>query len=190
MKNKIVETPSLIKAENNKQILLCNTNRKLDDYLNTIKYRKNGKYIKIPNYLIDKTGRVHNLNNKDITDKFLTGYHEDNASVIVVCLENRGWLTRRSKDGLYVDWLGDIYSNKVFEKKWRGKRFWDIYTKEQTDSTTALIDKLCKVNDISREFIGHNVLIDGIENFNGVVNRSNYNEYWTDLSPSFKFDEL
>lgn len=99
MKNKIVETPSLIKVENNKQILLCNTNRKLDDYLNTIKYRKNGKYTKIPNYLIDKTGRVHNLNNKDITDKFLTGYHEDNTSVIVVCLENRGWLTRRSKDG-------------------------------------------------------------------------------------------
>ena len=51
MKNKIVEIPSLIKAENNKQILLCNTNRKLDDYLTSIKYRRNGKYNKIPNYL-------------------------------------------------------------------------------------------------------------------------------------------
>ena len=99
------------------------------------------KYLTI---LIEKSGVVHNLNKQDITDMYLTGYHKDNVSVIVICLENRGWLTRRSKDGLYVDWLGDIYSSKVFEKKWRGKQFWDIYTKEQTESTNVLIDKLCE----------------------------------------------
>jgi|TARA_R110000744_G_scaffold236156_2_gene353783 hypothetical protein len=190
MKKNIVGIPSPIKAENNKQILLCNTNRKLDDYLTSIKCRKDGKYSKIPNYLIEKSGVVHKLNTEDVTDVYLTGYHKENVSVIVICLENRGWLTRRTKDGMYVDWLGDIYSNKVFEKKWRGKQFWDIYTKEQTESTNTLIGELCKANDIPREFVGHNVLIEGVENFNGVVSRSNYNEYWTDLSPSFKFELL
>ena len=60
----------------------------------------------------------------------------------------------------------------------------------QTESTNTLIGELCKANDIPREFVGHNVLIEGVENFNGVVSRSNYNEYWTDLSPSFKFELL
>ena len=50
MKKNIVGIPSPIKAENNKQILLCNTNRKLDDYLTSIKCRKDGKYSKIPNF--------------------------------------------------------------------------------------------------------------------------------------------
>ena len=39
-------------------------------------------------------------------------------------------------------------------------------------------------------FIGHNVLVDGVENFKGIVSRSNYNEYWTDINPSFNFELL
>jgi hypothetical protein len=38
--------------------------------------------------------------------------------------------------------------------------------------------------------VGHNVKIDGIVNFYGITTRSNYNEYWTDLSPSFDFKKL
>ena len=50
--------------------------------------------------------------------------------------------------------------------------------------------KICKEHNIPNEFIGHNVLVDGIEHFEGVVSRSNYNEYWTDINPSFKFELL
>jgi len=110
--------------------------------------------------------------------------------VVIVCLENRGWLTRRSTDGKYVDWLGDIYNNKVFSKKWRNKLFWDRYTDTQIEVTKKLIDKICKNSEIPNEFIGHNVLVDGVENFKGIVSRSNYNEYWTDINPSFNFEIL
>jgi hypothetical protein len=56
--------------------------------------------------------------------------------------------------------------------------------------TKKLIDKVCKNNKIPNEFIGHNVLVDGIENFKGIVSRSNYNEHWTDINPSFNFEIL
>ena len=154
-------------------------------------YRRNGKYEKIPNYIIDKSGEIYEMGTDDATSLYLTGYHNDyEDGVVVISLENNGWLRRRTSDGKYVNWLGDIYNNKVFEKKWRNKLFWDEYTDKQMKSTTKLVEKICKEYDIPNEFIGHNVLVDGIEHFEGVVSRSNYNEYWMDINPSFKFELL
>ena len=171
-----------------KQILLCNTNRNSQDFLNSLKFRLNGNYKKIPNYLIEKSGKIHNLNNQDVTSHYLDGY--THKGVVIICLENLGWLKRRSQDGKFVDWLGDIYTNKVHEKKWRGKYFWDIYSNKQMESTLKLVKDICKKQNIPQDFIGHNVLVDGIENFKGIVSRSNYNEYWTDINPSFNFELL
>jgi len=177
-----------IKEGKANQILLCNTNRNSKDYIKSLEIRDNGNYQKKPNYLIDKKGKIHQLNSIDVSEEYLYEYRKD--GVIVVCLENRGWLSRRSSDGLYVDWLGDIYNNKVFSKKWRNKLFWDKYNDKQIEMTKKLIKEICNKNGIRNEFIGHNVLVDGVENFKGVVTRSNYNEYWTDINPSFNFEIL
>ena len=106
-----------IKEDRYKQIVLCNTNRQSQDFLKGIEVRKDGNYTKIPNYLIEKNGKIHHLTQDDVTTHFLTGYHKDKDKVIIVCLENLGWLKRRSDDGKYINWLGDIYNNKVYEKK-------------------------------------------------------------------------
>jgi hypothetical protein len=58
------------------------------------------------------------------------------------------------------------------------------------ESTLKLVKDICKKQNIPQDFIGHNVLVDGIENFKGIVSRSNYNEYWTDINPSFNFELL
>jgi len=142
---KKIKTHSNTKVES-KQILLCNTNRNSKDFLNSIKFRLNGNYKKVPNYLIEKSGKINNLNKEDVTPYFLDGY--TNKGVVVVCLENVGWLKRRSVDGKFVDWLGDIYNNKVHEKKWRGKHFWDIYTNKQMESTLKLVKDICKKQNI------------------------------------------
>ena len=177
--------------EGKKQVLLCNTGRNFKDYMKGIAYRRNGKYEKTPNYIVDKNGKVYEMGDEDVTNLYLTGYHNDyDDGVVVISLENDGWLRRRSSDGKYVNWLGDIYNNKVFEKKWRNKLFWDEYTEKQMKATKKLVEKICKEYDILNEFIGHNVLVDGVEHFEGVVSRSNYNEYWTDINPSFKFELL
>ena len=177
-----------IKEDKINQILLCNTHRDIKNYLKGLKLRNNGNYEQIPNYVIDKKGKVHRLNKDDASLHYLSGYRKE--GVIVVCLENRGWLRRRSSDGKYVDWLGDIYKSDVFSKKWRNKLYWDKYTDKQIEVTKKVIKEICKKNNIPNEFIGHNVLVDGIENFKGVVSRSNYNEYWTDINPSFNFEIL
>lgn len=180
--------PTSNTADENKQILLCSTKRSRKDFFNTIKFRHNGEYKKIPNYFIEKNGKVHHLNENDVTPYYLSGYRKE--GVTVICLENRGWLKRRSNDGKFVDWLGDIYNSKVHEKKWRGKLFWDEYSDKHMKATIKLIKEVCHKNKIPNNFIGHNVLVEGIENFKGIVSRSNYNEYWTDVNPSFNFELL
>lgn len=187
---KPVKQPLNIKDGRYKQIVLCNTNRQTPDFLKGIEVRKDGNYTKIPNYLIEKNGKIHHLTDDNVTSHFLTGYHKDKDKVIVICLENLGWLKRRSDDGKYINWLGDIYNNKVYEKKWRGRLFWDIYSKKQFEKVIELTKNLCKEYNIPFEFIGHNVIVEGVENFNGIVCRSNYNEYWRDVNPSFNFELL
>lgn len=48
---------------------------------------------------------------------------------------------------------------------------------------------MCHENDIPPTCIGHNVKVDGIERFEGIVTRSNYTTDSTDLSPAFDFED-
>jgi N-acetyl-anhydromuramyl-L-alanine amidase AmpD len=105
-------------------------------------------------------------------------------------LENRGWLKRRSKDGEYVDWLGDIYDKRPLEKKWRGMYYWDPYSDKQMEKTSKVVKELCEQYLLPVNFIGHNTLVGGIEKFKGITTKSNYNEFWRDLNPSFNFEIL
>jgi hypothetical protein len=43
---------------------------------------------------------------------------------------------------------------------------------------------------IKMNFVGHNVQVNDIMYFEGLVSRSNYNNFWTDVSPAFDFDKL
>ena len=44
--------------ENKTQIILTHTSRDINQYLMSLKYRFNSKYDKIPNYIIDKEGKI------------------------------------------------------------------------------------------------------------------------------------
>ena len=54
----------------------------------------------------------------------------------------------------------------------------------------SLLTDLCNDLSIDKNFIGHNVRVEGVEKFKGIVTRSNYSEYFTDLSPAFNFDKI
>ncbi len=53
---------------------------------------------------------------------------------------------------------------------------------------------LCK--DLSNRFniqlkcIGHNTKVKGVESFLGIITRSNFDEFATDLSPAFDFEKF
>jgi N-acetyl-anhydromuramyl-L-alanine amidase AmpD len=188
----IIKYGKFKKFEKNKkkrQIILCHSFRRSEEYLASIQYRVNGDYDKIPNYFITKDGKILNL----ISDDSYSNFFDDkdiNRNSILICLENYGWLTKLPLNINYTNWIGDIYVKDAVSKRWRGKDFWDRYTDEQYTSLVNLVKKLTKKFSIKNKFIGHNTKVDGVKVFNGIVCRSNYHNRFTDLSPAFDFENF
>ena len=174
--------------KNKKQIILTHTSRDGAEYVTSLKTRHNGKYMKVPHYLIRKDGRVFQLLDPEMYSDYLKDY-KNQKQTIVITLENLGWLKKNPLNASYINWIGNIYSEGVYERKWRGHFFWDPYTDSQMDSLQQLCVDLCERFEIPKTCIGHNVKVDGIERFEGIVTRSNYTTDSTDLSPAFDFDE-
>ena len=178
------------KFEKNKkknQIILCDSFRSSLPYLEGLKNRLNGRYDRIPNYFITKEGKILNL----ISDDSYSNYFDNpeiNIHSIIICLENLGWVKKIPLSTKYYNWIDDIYLGEVYEKKWRGHIFWDRYSEEQIESLINLCKKLLKKFSIKNKFIGHNTKVDGVQIFNGIVCKSNYNTRYVDPNPSFNFE--
>ena len=127
---------------------------------------------------------------KQLNDSIISYKNDINKQSIFICLENLGWLQKEPLKDYYVNWIGDIYKGKVFEKKWRDYFFWDPYTEKQILSTVLLCKNLFEDMGIKNEIVGHNTKINGIQKFEGVVSRSNFNSDFTDLSPAFSFEDF
>jgi N-acetyl-anhydromuramyl-L-alanine amidase AmpD len=177
------------KNKKKKQIVLSHTSRNVRDYLISLKTRYNGNNQYLPNYVIDREGNIINVIPPETYSKYLNiGPFDKN--VINICLENLGWLRKNPLSGGYVNWIGNIYNEGIYERKWRGHFFWQPYTDNQIESLGSLIEELCDDFNIPKTLIGHNVKVGGVEKFEGVVTKSNYDSTYTDLSPAFDFDEL
>jgi N-acetyl-anhydromuramyl-L-alanine amidase AmpD len=175
------------KNSNKKQIILTHTSRNIKDYITGLKNRNNGKYTKIPHYIIGRDGDIYQLMNYNAYNEYMNN-SSVNRNGIVISFENLGWLRKNPLSGDYINWLGDTYRGDIYTKKWKGYTFWQPYTKEQEISVLKLIDYLCKETNIPNSSIGHNVKIDKIENFNGIVSCSNFDTERTDVNPAFNFD--
>lgn len=183
----IRETTEVTKKWN--KIILCHTSRNIDEYLISLKYRQDGKYEKIPHYLVDRNGRILNtLETKYKSNFFLSENINDHS--IIVCLENLGWLEKKPLKDVYVNWLGNIYKGEVFNKSWRDYNIWEPYTDIQLENTAKLCNKLCGELGINKECIGTNTKIKGSDKFKGIITRSNIYSQLTDLSPAFDFQKF
>ena len=175
------------KQKKKKQIILCHTSREVEEYLTSLKFRYNSKYDKIPNYVITKNGTVLQL----LPDDGHSNYFLEpniNRNSIVVCLENLGWLEKKQLTNYHINWKGSIYNQEVYEKKWRDFFFWEPYSEEQVKSTAELCLHLTEILKIKKKCVGHNTKIDGVQHFEGIVSKSNFDSRFTDLNPSFNFD--
>lgn len=177
------------KQKKKQQIILSHSSRPIEDYLLCLKHRYNGKFPRVPNYIITRDGRVLELLSKTEHSNFFRDSSLNRNSIIIV-IENLGWLQKEPLKDYYVNWNGDIYNGIVFEKKWRDYFFWQPYTTTQLKLTADLCNKLFKEMSIPNKVIGHNTRINGIEKFEGVITRSNFDINYTDVSPAFNFDEF
>jgi len=178
---------SVGKNKRKKQIVLTHTSRNVSDYISSLKNRYNGKYDKTPHFIIQKDGRVFQMIDPSFYSNILDS-EQQNKTSIVICLENLGWLKKNPLNSSYVNWIGDIYKEGIYERKWRGHFFWEPYTDAQMESLLELSLYLCEMFSVAPTCIGHNVKLDGIEKFEGIVTRSNFTTESTDLSPAFNFD--
>jgi hypothetical protein len=108
----------------------------------------------------------------------------------VICLENLGWLEKEPLKQHHINWIGNIYKEKVVDRKWRDYFFWHPYTDVQLEKTAELCKELSKKCDIELKTIGHNTKIKGVEFFKGIITRSNFDEFATDVSPAFDFEKF
>lgn len=170
-----------------KQIILTHTARNLRDYISSLKYRYNGNNKKLPHYIISRDGTIYNIIPPNTYSNYMD-VRSHNKNSVIISLENLGWLRKNPLNSYYVNWIGNEHRDSIYERKWRGHYFWQPYTEEQNKSLIELVDFICDEFNIPKEIIGHNVKVEGIEKFNGIVTKSNYYTESTDLNPAFDFD--
>jgi N-acetyl-anhydromuramyl-L-alanine amidase AmpD len=179
-----------LKTNNNKtQIVITHTSRNKLDYLQSLKYRLNKNYGKVPHYMIDRDGKVVKL----LEDNFVSNYFsvdKTNKDSIIISLENLGWLEKQPLKNHYINWIGNIYNEKPFERKWRDYFYWQPYTDEQILKTANLCVELSKKYNINLKCIGHNTKLKGAEKFMGILTESNFDELSTRISPAFDFEKF
>ena len=172
-----------------KQIVLINSSSTFDEYFVRIKTRYNGKYTKVPCFFVSREGEIYQHFNTDYYNELMIEQGVE-KQVIVIALENVGWLFKDSLNGNFVTWSGNKYEDNVCEKPWRNKRYWAEYTEKQYTELAELIDYLCIKHNIIKEFVGNNVIIDKPHYYRGILNRSNYSKNYYDLSPAADFNKL
>ena len=175
------------KLKHKEQIVLCHTSREIGEYLISLKFRNTGKYDKLPHYIITMKGEILEILSPNYATDFLIDRNLKKQHIIV-CLENLGWMNKKPLSDTFLNWIGNIYIDKVYEKKWRDYFLWQPYTDIQIEKTVELCKSLCEEFSIPNKFVGHNTKIEGIENFKGIVSRSNFNSRFTDVSPAFPFE--
>lgn len=168
------------------QIILCNSFRNSSDYINSLRYRMNKKYSKIPHFFITRDGKVYNFLDELSYSEFFENLTLARNSITIV-LENLGWLEKIPLTSEYINWIGDIYKKEIYERKWRDYFFWEPYSQIQIEKTAELCLFLIEKHKIKNKCVGHNTKIEGIENFRGIFSKSNIHEDYTDLSPAFDF---
>jgi N-acetyl-anhydromuramyl-L-alanine amidase AmpD len=177
------------KQKKKKQIILCHTSREVGEYLTSLEFRYSSGYGKIPNYLVDRSGKVYKLLDDEEYGKIFE-VENINRNSIIICLENLGWLEKKPLSNDYINWIGNIYNGEIYQKKWRDYIFWQPYTEQQIDNTVELCKELLKTHKIPDFVVTHNTKLENVDRIRGIVSRSNFDTYHTDLNPSFDFENF
>ena len=175
------------KRKNKKtQILLYDTQRRVDDFINKIKYRKNGKYEDVPHFVVSKLGMVYQLFDTNHSSNTFDDPKVDRRQ-IKIAIENLGWLNKNTITGILHNWIGDPYRSEPHIRNWRNYYFWDKYGETQLNAVAELCEMLCEKHDIFKQTVPSQGYLENASNFKGIVCKSNFSSIYTDINPSFNF---
>lgn len=169
------------------QIVLCDTNRRIDDFINKIKYRKNGKYEDIPHFVISKMGTIYQIYDTNYYSNTFNDPTIDKKQ-IKIAIENLGWLNKNTITGFLFNSIGDPYRSEPYIRSWRNRHYWDKYNQDQMTCLKDLCTHLMEKHNIKNMFVGSNGYFSNAPNFDGIVCKSNFSDIYTDINPSFNFN--
>jgi N-acetyl-anhydromuramyl-L-alanine amidase AmpD len=169
------------------QIFLFDTQRRIEDYLAKIKYRKNGGYKDIPHFVVAKNGIIYKIFDSDFYSDTFNKKNFD-KKLIKIAIENLGWLNKNTITGILNNWIGDAHRSEPHIKSWRNHIFWDKYTDDQFQSLSKLCEELCEKHDIKKESVNTQAFFKSAHNFEGIICKSNFSDIYTDINPSFNFN--
>lgn len=174
------------KNRNINHIVLSHTYREAKGYLASLSFRFNSNYDKKPHFFVDKNGDVTEVLPSNQSTRIFESYGMKDGFISIM-LENLGYLKQDSNNDTFLNWKGEIAESEPFSRNWRGYEYWDVYPQKQIKELINLCKNICVENNINPIFIGHNTKINDINNFNGIITRSNFSSRHTDLNPSFDF---
>lgn len=173
-----------------KQIILAGSLRKNNYHIVNLKRKDYGNTKEWNTFTITREGKILEHYNPKYYSDFMGNKEIDKKSISVV-LENMGMLYFDYDSNNFFNWSNDICpESNVFEKNWKGCRYWEAYTKEQFNATINLCDYLSGKFGIEMNCIGHNSHHENTEDFEGIVTRSNFDIDHFDLNPSFDYKKF
>ena len=169
-----------------KQIMIGHTGTHNMNHFTKWVNRLNGTYKKTAAFTIDLSGNVYQHFDPIYFSPILDNLDMDKKSIVIL-LENDGWLVKDTEKNHFINWIGNIYNkpDDIIERKWRGYSYWVPYTIKQMESAVLLANKICEEFFIDKFAIPHNIKLDTLDDFKGVLYRSNIEKYYTDLSPAW-----
>ena len=183
----ILDNLNIVKRKSKKtQILLYDTQRRIDDFINKIRYRKNGGYEDVPHFVVSKLGIVYRLFDPNHSSKTFYNPQIDKKQ-IKIAIENLGWLNKNTITGVLNNWIDDPYRSEPYVRNWRNYYFWDRYNEDQLKSLSELCDYLCDKHEIFKQTVPSQGYMEKVSNFKGIVCKSNFSSIYTDINPSFNF---
>jgi len=183
----ILDNINVVKKKYKKtQILLYDTNRRTEDFIKMIKYRRNGKYESAPHFVVSKSGEIFKIFDTNYSSNTFNDPIKDRR-IIKIAVENLGWLEKNTITGVHYNWIGDPYRLTPLLKNWRNHYWWDKYTEEQLNSISLLTNELCEKHNIFKQVVPSQGYFKNASNFKGIVCKSNFSDIYTDINPSFNF---
>lgn len=175
------------KSYKKNKIILYDSFRKNNYHVIRLLNKEKEEHKEWNTYTINRNGRIFEHFNPKYYGDYFGDKKIDQESISIV-LENIGGLEFDEKSNVFYNGLYEFCDNKnIYQKNWKGFTFWEKYTDKQFESLIKLCKKLCNDFNIPCKSIGFNNFNENTENFNGILCRSNLENSYYDLNPSFDF---
>lgn len=173
-----------------KQIILAGSLRGGSNHIKRLSKKSFGKTKKWCTFTISRDGKIYQHYNPIYYTDFM-GIKEVDKHSISIVLENMGSLFYDDETEQWYNWIIETCEEElVFEKHWKGSRYWEEYSEEQFESTVKLCKYLCEEYNITLDSLGYNVYKRETASFEGIVTRSNFDHDYDDLNPHFDFKKF